>query len=235
MADIPQNRLLRALGERDRKRILDQCDRRDLVSGDTLVKDGDRQKFIYFPHSGVVSTVAVYSDGTTIEMATTGREGFIGIGPLLGDGTSLETNLVQIAGTADVLPAADFNELVAALPELKSTLLAYTKAYHYQLLVSGACNGAHNIRQRLARWLLMMNDRSDEPHLQLTHEFLAAVLGVHRPSLSKEAEILQDQKLIEYNRGSLVVLDVAGLEDVSCECYQLVRTAYSNLLPFTYA
>ena len=204
-----------------------------LHAGEILSEAGVRQEAIYFPVSGVISTIEVYSDGRSIEVATIGREGCVGLGPLLSGDRAVATNCVKISGEAHVLRLADFLELISRFPAFRSVLLSYAQAYMNQLVISAACNGMHPLRQRLARWLLMMNDRSDTLEFTLTQEFLAEALGVQRPSLSIEARSLQGAGLIEYRRGKLRILDVARLEEASCECYGLIRNGYSSLLPIT--
>lgn len=233
MPKAPTNRLLCASGCEDRGRILERCDRFRLQVGDILSEAGTSQQTVYFPASGVVSTVEVYSDGRSIEVATIGREGCVGLGPLLSGDGAIATNRVRVGGEAYALRLADFLELIERMPAFRSILLAYAQAYMNQLVISAACNGMHPLKQRLARWLLMMKDRSDCRDFTLTQEFLAEALGVQRPSLSIEARSLLDAGLIEYRRGKLTILDTTGLEAASCECYGLIRDVYSSLLPNT--
>lgn len=231
MTEAASNRLLRVPGVWDCNRILERCDRHRLHAGDILSEAGTKQDVLYFPTSGVVSTIEVYSDGRSIEVATIGCEGCVGLGLLLSGNRAIATNRVGIAGEAHVLQCADFLDLTGKCPPFRSVLLAYAQAYMTQLVVSAACNGVHPLRQRLARWLLTMKDRCGSREFTLTQQFLADALGVQRPSLSIEARALQDAGWIEYRRGKLKILDPDGLENASCECYGLMRNVYSSFLP----
>jgi CRP-like cAMP-binding protein len=138
---------------------------------------------VYFPDSGVVSVVAVYADGSIIEMATIGREGCTGVKVVFGAKQSSFRLLVQLPGSAAMMSRSAFTRAMDSMPSLRSLMFAYVHAFLEQVLVSGACNGAHSVKERLARWLLMMRDRSDDDALVITQGLLAEMLGVQsRPS-----------------------------------------------------
>ena len=189
---------------------------------------------IYFPDSGVVSVVAVYADGSIIEMATTGREGCTGLQAFFGAKTSSVRLLVQIPGSAAKMSRAAFARAMELMPSFRNLMSAYVQAFLEQVMVSVACNGAHSLKQRLARWLLMMRDRSDEDALLITQELLAEMLGVQRPSITIAARELERAGLIERGRRQVTILDRKGLTKASCECYQLVRERIAFHLPKTY-
>ena len=180
---------------------------------------------VFFPDSGVVSVVAVYADGSIIEMATIGREGCTGVQAIFGAKTSSVRLLVQIPGSAAKMSRAAFTRAMESMPSFRSLMYAYVQAFLEQVMVSVACNGAHSLKQRLARWLLMMRDRSDDDALQITQNLLAEMLGVQRPTITNAARELERAGLIERGRRQVTILDRQGLTEASCECYQLVRDA----------
>ena len=190
---------------------------------------------VFFPDSGVVSVVAVYADGSIIEMATIGREGCTSLQAFFGAERSSVRLLVQIPGGATRMPRAVFTRSMEAMPSFRSLMYAYAQAFLEQVLVSVACNGAHNLEQRLAHWLLMMRDRGDDDALQITHNLLAEMLGVQRPTVTNAARKMEHAGLIVRGRPQVSILDRPGLEAASCECYQLVRARIAFHLPKTYA
>jgi CRP-like cAMP-binding protein len=139
---------------------------------------------VYFPDSGVISIVAVYSDGSVIEMATIGREGCTGLQAVFGAKRSSVRLLVQIPGSAARMSHSAFTRAMESMPSFRNLMVTYVEAFLEQVLVSVACNGAHSLKQRLARWLLMMRDRSDDDTLAITQNLLAEMLGVHRPTIT---------------------------------------------------
>jgi CRP-like cAMP-binding protein len=190
---------------------------------------------VFFPDSGVVSVVAVYGDGSVIEMATIGREGCSGVQAVLGAKSSSVRLLVQIPGSATKMSRAAFTRAMGSMPSFRRLMYAYAQAFLEQVLVSVACNGAHSLKERLARWLLMMRDRGDDDTLQITQNLLAEMLGVQRPTISNAARELEDVGLIARSRRQITIRDRQGLVEASCECYQLVRARVTFHLPRTYA
>jgi CRP-like cAMP-binding protein len=189
---------------------------------------------VFFPDSGVVSVVAVYANGNVIEMATIGREGCTGMQAFFGAKTSSVRLLVQIPGSAAKMSRAAFAQAMESMPSFRNLMSAYVHAFLEQVLVSVACNGAHSLKERLARWLLMMRDRGDEDALLITQNLLAEMLGVQRPSITNAALEMERTGLIARGRRQITILDRQGLTKASCECYQLVRTRLAFHLPKTY-
>jgi CRP-like cAMP-binding protein len=189
---------------------------------------------VFFPDSGVVSVVAVYPDGSIIEMATIGREGCAGVQAVFGAKSSSARLLVHIPGSAAKMPRAAFTRAMESMPSFRSLMYAYVQAFLEQVMVSAACNGAHSLKERLARWLLMMRDRSDGNELPITQSLLAEMLGVQRPTITNAAGELERAGLIERGRQQVTILDRPGLTAASCECYQLVKTRVAFHLPKTY-
>jgi CRP-like cAMP-binding protein len=189
---------------------------------------------VFFPDSGVVSAVAVYADGSIIEMATIGREGFADVQAVFGAKRSSARLLVQIPGSAAKMSRAAFTHAMESIPSFRSLMYAYVQAFLEQVQVSAACNGVHSIKQRLARWLLMMRDRSDDDALPITQNLLAEMLGVQRPTITNAARELERADLIARGRRQVTILNRKGLAKASCECYQLVRKHTAFYLPKTY-
>jgi CRP-like cAMP-binding protein len=231
----PRNRLLLALPSRDLKRIMPELEHIRCQRAEVLSDADSSLDHVFFPDSGVVSVVAVYADGSVIEMATIGREGCTGMQAFFGAKTSSVRLLVQIPGSTARMSRAAFARAMASMPAFRNVMSAYIQAFLEQVLVSVACNGAHNLKQRLARWLLMMRDRSDEDTLLITQSLLAEMLGVQRPTITNAARELERAGLIERGRRQVTILDRQGLIEESCECYQLVRARLAFHLPKTYA
>jgi CRP-like cAMP-binding protein len=230
----PRNRLLIALPSRNLKLLMPKLEHIRCQSGEVLVDADGALDHIYFPDSGVISMVAVYADGSTIEMATIGREGCTGVQAFFGAKSSSARLFVQVPGTAAKMSRGAFTRAIASMPSFRSLLQAYVQAFLEQVLVSGACSGAHSLTERLARWLLMMRDRSDDDTLPITQDILAVMLGVQRPTITITARELERHGLIKRGRRQVAIVDRQGLIQASCECYQLVRARVAAHLPKTY-
>jgi CRP-like cAMP-binding protein len=202
--------------------------------GQVLMDADSALNYVFFPDIGVVSVVSVYADGSIIEMATIGREGCSAVQAVFGAKSSSVRLLVQIPGGATKMSRAAFMRAMESMPHFRSLMYAYVQAFQEQVLVSVACNGAHSLKQRLARWLLMMRDRGDDDTLQITQSLLAEMLGVQRPSITIAAKKLERAGLIERGLRQVTIRDRKGLIEASCECYQLVRTRTAFHLPKTY-
>jgi CRP-like cAMP-binding protein len=234
LSNWPRNRLLLALPSRDLKRLMPELEQIRCQRGQILMDADSSLDHVFFPDSGVVSAVAVYSDGSVIEMATIGREGFTSVTAVFGAKRSSSRLLVQIPGSAAKMSRAAFTRAMGSMPSFRSLMYAYVYAFLEQVLVSGACNGAHSLKQRLARWLLMMRDRGDDDALLITQDLLAEMLGVQRPTITNAARELEGAGLIARGRRQVTILDRKGLTKASCECYQLVRMRLASHLPKTY-
>ena len=230
----PFNRLLLALPSRDLKRLMPELEHIRCQHQQLLIEADSSLDHVFFPDSGVISAVAVYSDGSIIEMATVGREGCTGVQAVLGAKTSSARFFVQIPGTATKMSRTTFTRAVRSMPSFQRLTSAYVQAFLEQVMVSVACNGAHSLKQRLARWLLMMRDRSDDDTLPITQNLLAEMLGVQRPTITNAARELERAGLIERGRQQVTIVDRQGLVGASCECYQLIRSRIAHHLPKTY-
>jgi len=230
----PRNRLLLALPSSDLTRLMPALERISCEREQVLIDVGSPLDHVFFPDSGVISAVPVYADGRVIEMATIGREGCSGMQAAIGAESSFYRLLVQIPGGAPKMASAAFMRAMSSVPSFRALIYAYLQAFLEQVLVSVACNGAHSVKQRLARWLLTMRDRSDDDTLQITQSLLAEMLGVQRPTVTNAARELERAGLIGRGRREVSILDRRGLAEASCECYQLVRARLAFHLPRTY-
>jgi len=196
----------------------------------TLQMRGKPVESVYFPTSGMISIVAVMRDGASVEVGIAGREGMLGVQAVLGDDNSLNEAMVQIPGTALRLPADLLRREAEASSQLRDVLLRYVQAYLNSATQSAACNRAHLLEQRLARWLLTARDRAGSDRLPLTHEFIAMMLGVRRAGVTVAAQSLQTAGLIHYAHGRISIADREGLEVAACECYEVTKKDYARLL-----
>jgi CRP-like cAMP-binding protein len=228
------NRLLLAVPPRNLKQLAPKLEFIRCEQDQILLDVDASIDHVFFPNSGVISVVAVYADGNVIEMATIGREGFAGVQAFFGARRSSARLLVQIPGSAAKMSRATFDRAMKSMPSFRGLVLAYVQAFLEQVLVSVACNGRHSLKERLARWLLMMRDRSDADVMPITQDLLAELLGVQRPSVTHAVAELEEAGLILRGRRQITILDQQGLIKASCECYQLVRERIASHLPQTY-
>jgi CRP-like cAMP-binding protein len=187
----PCNRLLLALSSRNLKQVMPELEHVRCPREQVLMDADSSLDHIYFPDSGVISVLAVYADGNVIEMATIGREGCTGMQAVFGAKVSSAQLLVQIPGTAAKMSRVAFTRAMQSMPSFRSLMYSYVHAFLEQVMVSVACNGAHSLTERLARWLLMMRDRSDDDALPITQNLLAEMLGVQRPTITNAARELE--------------------------------------------
>jgi CRP-like cAMP-binding protein len=234
LSNWPRNRLLLALPSRNLNRLMPELEHIRCHRAEVLMDADSSLDHVFFPDDGVVSVVAVYANGSVIEMATIGREGCTAIQAFFGAKTSSVRLLVQIPGSAAKMSRAAFIRAMESMPSFRNLMSAYVHAFLEQVLVSVACNGAHSLKERLARWLLMMRDRGDEDALLITQNLLAEMLGVQRPTITNAAREFERIGLIARGRRQVTILDRQGLTKASCECYQLVRTRLAFHLPKTY-
>ena len=185
---------------------------------------------VLFPESGYVSLIATLEDGDAAEVGLVGREGMLGVPLALGTDRSPLEVLVQGEGHALHLDADIFVARMNEQPSLRALMLRYVMAFNMQVTMTAACNGRHQIEQRLARWLLMAHDRLENDEFPMTHEFLSMMLGVRRAGVTVAAGVLQKAGFISYDRGRVRVTDRPGLEAAACECHGTVRREFQRLL-----
>jgi CRP-like cAMP-binding protein len=231
LADSPVvNRLVAALPQRDRQRLLAASELVELTIGEILCEPGEQIRHAYFPLEGFISMLLTVDGHAYLELALIGNEGMFGSPFALGVPVSPLRALVQGSGTALRLsPAALRLELERSVA-LRNTLHRYIYVSLAQLAQVAACNSFHALDARLVRWLLMTHDRAHSDEFHLTHEFLAQMLGVRRVGVTNAASALQKRRLVSYSRGNIKVLDRAGLEAATCSCYQAARNTYERVL-----
>src|SRR5208337_3721927 len=188
-----------------------------------LHEPGGKLEFAYFPNRGLISLVVVMKDGKTAEAGIVGREGFTGTLAAVGLSRSPLQAVVQITGDGFRVEVGALQKTLESAPHLQLMLSRYAAIRSMQVAQTAACNRLHDIEQRLARWLLMTQDRVDSGSLPITHDFLATMLGTDRPSVSLAAGVLQKKKLIEYIRGAVKIVNRKKLEASACECYGVIR------------
>jgi CRP-like cAMP-binding protein len=195
-----------------------------------LYQRDQRIEHVYFPLSGEHSVLATMEDGAAVEVGTVGFEGFSTVEILAGSDRALEKVVCQIPGEAVKMSRARFMQAIEADTVLRRLVYRYLQAYLALVSQSVACNRLHTNEERFARWMLMNHDRAQADDIHITQEFLADMLGVHRPSVSLIARSFQQLGLIRYGRGVVTVLDRQGLEEASCECYAAVKRRFEQVL-----
>ncbi|MGA7459265.1 MAG: Crp/Fnr family transcriptional regulator [Candidatus Korobacteraceae bacterium] len=188
-----------------------------------LHESGGKLEFAYFPNRGLISLVVVMKDGKTAEAGIVGKEGFTGTSAAVGLSRSPLQAVVQITGDGFRVAVGALQHALESAPHLQLILSRYAAIRGMQVAQTAACNRLHDIGQRLARWLLMTQDRVDSGSLPITHDFLATMLGTDRPTVSLAAGVLQRKKLIEYTRGAVKILNRNKLEGSACECYAVIQ------------
>jgi CRP-like cAMP-binding protein len=223
------NRILAALPRDELERILPDLQLKSLPLREILQARDVPIENAVFPLSGVASMISMGDSGGSIEVATIGCEGMVGLPLLLGGQSGPGEVFMQVPGDGLLIPAAAFQRHLEK-PTLRRALLLYTQALLTQIAQCSSCNSHHSIEGRCARWLLQTLDRVTGSAFPLTHEFLGLMLGVRRATVTGVAQTLQARGLIRYHRGVMTVLDRSGLERASCECYRLINREYTRLM-----
>ena len=223
MSQTPSNAILNRLPLAQRKALLARMKPVHLPVGTVLARAGERPKFAHFMTSGITSVVAFMKDGGGAEVGLIGREGLVEAMQILGPANSPTVAFVQVEATALRMPFADMEREVFGSVVLLRRVLEFIQRHNFILGQLAACNGLHEIEERLARWLLMVQDRVDNPQFNLTQEFLSQMLGTRRTSVTQAAGSLQRSGLIQYKRGRIQILDRDRLQNSACECYPVVR------------
>jgi CRP-like cAMP-binding protein len=223
MGFTPGNRLLAALPKETLERLTPDLERIPIRIGDVLHEVGRTVEHVYFPFSGMGSIVTLLQRGFNVEAATIGNEGLLGVAYVLGDAFATEETMIQMPGEAARLRVASLRAEFDRDEVLRGLLLRYSQLLMGQIAQGAACNRAHEIEARCARWLLSTHDRVPGDDFPLTHEFLSMMLGVRRAGVSVAQHKLQQDGMITYRRGIITILDRRGLEEAACECYGVVR------------
>jgi CRP-like cAMP-binding protein len=224
-----RNSILAALLATEYKRLLPKLEHVTLRRGEIVYRADQEIEAVYFPEEAVVAMVDTAEGGRTVEVGIVGREGIVGINIFLGGAVTPDKAIVQLPGGAMRMKSKDLRKEVRFGSPLQQLLLGYTRAFLAVISQSVACSQHHNVEQRLARWLLTMNDYAASGEFLMIQESIAAMLGVRRVGITAAAGRLQAAALIGYRRGRVRVLDKAGLEKKSCECYRFIRKQYAQL------
>ncbi|MEO4045904.1 Crp/Fnr family transcriptional regulator [Pseudomonas sp. CAU 1711] len=227
-----QNHLLAALSAEVQLRLLPHMDKVFLPLGKVLYESGDTLRHVYFPTDAIVSLLYVMESGASAEISVVGNEGLVGVALFMGGESTPSRAIVQSAGHAYRLPGQRLKDEFNRHGELLTLMLRYTQALITQMAQTAVCNRHHQIDQQLCRWLLLSLDRLPNNRLTMTQELIANMLGVRREGVTEAAGKLQRAGVIEYNRGHITVLDRQKLEELSCECYAVVKRETDRLLPY---
>jgi CRP-like cAMP-binding protein len=230
-ADVPStNNILACLKPGDRAALEPHLSKATLESKQVLFEIGDRIDTVYFPLNAVVSLVVALSEGQMTEAAMVGHDGLIGAASALDGKIALCRGIVQLPGDALVCNLDVFKSAALQSENLISIIIRHEQTLFGQAQQSTACMANHTVEARLCRWMLRARDLSGSDDLPFTQDFLAEMLGVIRSSVSTVAHTLQAAGFIKYSRGRIKILNVEGLRESSCECYETVKTQYNSLL-----
>jgi CRP-like cAMP-binding protein len=227
----PENRLLAVFPRDIHQRLGTRMRTVDLPHGQVLQRPGETIERVYFPLTCLISITVTMTDGATSEAGIVGNREMVGVNAFMGGRETTQTEYVaQVPGLAVLVPAEPLLAEFDRNKPLRDVMLRYTQAYIAQLSQNVACNRQHDIRQRLARWLLECRDRIQSDDFRLTHEFISQMLGVRRAGISEAASALQKDGLIEYGQKAIRITDAERLKEGSCECYGVLRDEYNRLL-----
>lgn len=225
-----KNRLLAALPTEEYQRLFPQLDFVSLSIGQILSQPGEPVEYVYFPLQSIISLVSTMEDGATVEVGLVGNEGMVSVAVFLGGITSFTQASVQIAGTAMRMKADVLKAEFKRGGAMQSLLLLYMQALFSQVSQSAVCNRLHTLEERLARWLLLVQDGLQSNQLPLTQEFIAQMLGSRRSGVTVAAGTLSQAGMIRYNRGKITIANREDLEATACECYKAIKNEYARLL-----
>lgn len=224
------NRLLAALPRKDREQLLSHCETIELDFAQVLYRSGELILHVYFPTGSLISLMRPVNDSASLEVKLIGNEGMLGFTLMLGVDVTPFHALVHGSGSALRMTAPAFLQALEHSSALQQELKRYLYVTMAQLAQTAACTRYHVVEARLARWLLMTQDRAHSNHFHVTHELMAHMLGVRRVGITKAANSLLKQKFISYRRGDITILDRAGLEAAACECYRADKDIYERIL-----
>jgi CRP-like cAMP-binding protein len=226
----PENHLLTAMSSKHSQRLQLDCDSVNLRFNQVLAESGELIHHVYFPTESFISLVTSIDSHARMGVGLVGNEGMLGISLILGVDVSPLSAVVQGEGRALRMKAAEFRRHFEQNPALQRVLRNYLYVVNKQLAKTAACTHFHLVEMRLARWLLMSQDRAQTDTFHVTHEFLADMLGVRRVGITKAATSLKNRKLVQYSRGDITVIDRDGLEAASCHCYAADTAIYIRMM-----
>lgn len=224
------NRILSATPREEYERLFPRLENVELRREEVLHRAGEHIAYVYFPYSGTISVAVQMEDGDQAEVGVVGREGMLGLPLVLGTDTAPLRAFAQVSGGAMRMTAADFTEEINRRGGLYTVLLRYAQAFYVQTARTAACNRLHPLEARLPKWLLTTRDRAESDELNLTHEFIAVMLGVRRAGVTEALCALRSEGLVEHSRGRVRILDAEELRRASCECYGVIRDEYERLV-----
>ncbi|OKH29214.1 Crp/Fnr family transcriptional regulator [Chroogloeocystis siderophila] len=229
-----ENQLLAVLPSEEYQRLIPHLELVSLERDQVLYELEEFIEYVYFPSQALVSLITIMENGAVVEVGVVSREGLVGLPVCWGGNTTTNQAIVQIPGTALRLKAEYLKNEFDRGGKLQNIILRYMQALFTHTSHSAACNRLHTIEQRLARWLLTVQDRVQSDELPLTQEFLSYMLGTRRSGVTEAASALSQARMITYSRGKIKILDHQALESASCECYQVVKKEFARLLGTKY-
>ena len=224
MNNPKNNRILSALPESEYRCLVSLLEPVNLSLNEILLKAWQKCEYLYFPTQGIVSLLSVMDGNSTTEIGLIGKEGMVGTLQFIGDGISNNETVVQVKGTAMRIESQVLRVEFERSKILQKLLLGYALKLFNQVSQGAACNNHHTVKQRTARWLLMLDDRSDDT-LSMTQQLLSKMLGVRRTGVTEVANEIKQQGIIDYQRGKITILNRQALEAIACQCYQLIKDA----------
>jgi len=227
---VRTNYLLASLKDGDLERMIPNLSVVDFELGAVLYEAGEKMDHAYFPTTAIVSLLYIMESGSTAEIGIIGNDGIVGLSLLLGGETTTNRAVVQSAGSALKITAAELKAEFKLGNEMHDLMLRYTQALMTQISQTAVCNRLHPIDQQLCRWLLLSHDRLHSDKLVMTHDLISNMLGVRREGITLAAQKLAARRLISNRRGTMTVIDRDGLEAAACECYEVVKTEYDRIL-----
>ncbi len=223
-----RNTILNSLPEEDYRRLQPHLEKFDFPHGKFIYHPDEKIKYVYFPNDSMVSIIATTPEGYSAEVGVVGYEGIVGVDVLMGVDSTTNESIVQLADGATRINADVLKEEFKRGGVFHDLALRFMHNLMSQISQTALCNRLHTVEERLSRWLLMCRDRSQVEKLHLTQEFLATMLGTQRATVTVAAINLQSAKFIKYSRGNIVITNREGLEEFSCECYQVVKRTYDR-------
>jgi hypothetical protein len=227
------NLLLNKLSKADLAPLLPHLEKVQLKAKDVIYECNRPMLYVHFPCNSAMSNLILMKDGVAVEVGSVGNEGFTGVELLGRASVALETCICQLPGDSLRMRTVDFREMISSPTPVRHLAEGYLQAYLAQVSQLVACNRLHTVEEQFARWLLLTHDRMREDDVYLTQEFIASMLGVHRPTVSTIAATFQQAGIIQYNRGKLKILNREALEDTACECYAAVGEQFKRVLGST--
>ncbi|WP_241264205.1 Crp/Fnr family transcriptional regulator [Bowmanella dokdonensis] len=228
-----QNQLLNALSADVQQRLFPHLELIEMPLGKVLYESGDTLRYVYFPTDSIVSLLYVMENGSSAEISVVGYDGMIGVALFMGGNSTTSRGIVQSAGFGYRLLGQRMKDEFNRHGELLYLLLRYSQALITQMAQTAVCNRHHSIDQQLCRWLLLSLDRLKDNHLVMTQELIANMLGVRREGVTEAASRLHKEGVIDYSRGHITVTNRSKLEQLSCECYEVVKAETDRLLSFS--